>query len=94
MGEHPRQTGIRTNLMEQKNIDFSHSLPTILRKQGYTTVYATDESRFSNIDKNYGFDQNPSQAMAVFLTHGLFFLRNVEKQIDILMRTGKTQAVN
>jgi hypothetical protein len=29
----------------------------VLRKEGYRTVYSTDEVRFANIDESYGFDQ-------------------------------------
>lgn len=56
-GEYPRKIGVRFNLAEQQHIKLDHSLPAILKKQGYETIYATDETRFSNIDKNYGFDR-------------------------------------
>jgi len=56
-GEYPRESGVRTNLTNQTHLDFSHSLPSLLRQQGYTTWYATDETRFSNIDTNFGFDK-------------------------------------
>ncbi len=56
-GLYPREIGIRTNLAQQQHINFTHSLPAILQRQGYVTIYATDETRFSNIDKNIGFDR-------------------------------------
>lgn len=56
-GQYPRQIDIRTNLSQQNRADFSHTLPSLLHKQGYTTIYATDETRFSNIDVNFGFDK-------------------------------------
>lgn len=56
-GEYPRQTGIRSNLAQQNQVDLSHTLAAILQHQGYETIFATDETRFSNIDKNYGFDK-------------------------------------
>lgn len=56
-GEYPHQSGVRFNLASQQGIDLSHTLPAILRQQGYTTIFATDETRFSNIDHNFGFDQ-------------------------------------
>ncbi len=56
-GRYPLETGIRFNLARQDHADFSMTLPALLQRQGYKTVYATDETRFSNISKNYGFDQ-------------------------------------
>lgn len=56
-GAYPKQNGIRFNLAGQGRASFSYSLPTILRNNGYETLFATDETRFSNIDVNYGFDQ-------------------------------------
>ena len=56
-GKYPSQSGVRFNLANQDNINFSQSLPNILRQNGYETIYATDETRFSNIDKNAGFDR-------------------------------------
>ncbi len=56
-GLYPRQIGIRTNLAQQQAIDFTHSLPAILQRNGYDTIFATDETRFSNIDKNMGFNR-------------------------------------
>ncbi len=56
-GAYPRQNGVRFNLAQQQDLNFSHSLPMILRAHGYATVFATDETRFSNIDKNFGYDQ-------------------------------------
>jgi arylsulfatase A-like enzyme len=56
-GSYPNQTGIRTNLDQQNKKNFTGTLPAILQRHGYETIYATDETRFSNIDKNYGFDR-------------------------------------
>lgn len=56
-GQYPRQIGVRYNLASQHHIDLTHSLPNILRDNGYETIYATDETRFSNLDKNYGFNE-------------------------------------
>lgn len=55
-GEYPKKNGVRFNLADQNQLDLSETLPAILREQGYQTVFATDETRFSNIDKNFGFD--------------------------------------
>ncbi len=56
-GEYPKTNGVRFNLASQTLVNFDHSLPAVLRKNGYETVYATDETRFSNIDRNYEFDK-------------------------------------
>ncbi len=57
LGQHPRQSGIRYNLAKTENIDLSHTIPAIFQQHGYHTIYATDETRFSNIDKRFGFNQ-------------------------------------
>lgn len=56
-GEYPKLTGIRSNLVSQKNLDTHDTLPAILKRNGYQTFYATDETRFSNMQKKEGFDQ-------------------------------------
>jgi arylsulfatase A-like enzyme len=56
-GRAPVATGVRDNLVPR---DLSRTSPTLaerLKAHGYHTAYATDETRFSNIDGSYGFDQ-------------------------------------
>lgn len=55
-GEYPKVNGIRTNLMEPLYFDVEKTLPQLLRHQGYRTIYAIDDTRFSNIDQKFGFD--------------------------------------
>lgn len=55
-GLYPRESQVRSNLASQKNLSLNNTLPAILKRHGYETVYATDETRFSNIDKNFGFE--------------------------------------
>lgn len=55
-GKDPTETGIRDNLTHQGQIP-SMSLAWKLKKLGYRTIFATDESRFSNIGKEFGFDE-------------------------------------
>jgi hypothetical protein len=64
-GKYPRQIGIRSNLADSQRIRFVDALPAILRHHGYKTLYATDETRFSNIDVNYGFDHVITPPMGV-----------------------------
>jgi len=56
-GQYPSQINVRSNLASQKKSQFSHLLPIILREQGYETIFATDETRFSNIDHQHGFNE-------------------------------------
>lgn len=57
-GQYPRNIGARYDLIPKSSLHVKDSLlPKILHDRGYETVYATDETRFSNIDEFYGFDQ-------------------------------------
>jgi predicted AlkP superfamily pyrophosphatase or phosphodiesterase len=56
-GQYPTHSGVRFDLADQHQLSFNNSLPSILRsKLGYETIFAMDETRFSNIEKNLGFD--------------------------------------
>lgn len=65
----PTVSGARFNLASQAEIRTRASLAWQLKAAGYRTVFATDESRFSNIGKNFGFDQTilPKPGVADFL---------------------------
>lgn len=56
-GHPPATSGARDNLVAQQNIPRQDSLGWKLKKLGYRTVYATDETRFSNIGEEFGFDE-------------------------------------
>jgi len=64
-GQYPRETHIRSNLATQQALQVDTTLPSILQRNGYETIYATDETRFSNIDKNFGFDRIISPPMGL-----------------------------
>jgi hypothetical protein len=55
-GRHPHTTGAFVNLLPRDMIDEGETMPTIMAANGYQTVYAIDEVRFSNLDASYGFD--------------------------------------
>lgn len=55
-GKYPLKNGARSDLASFDEIKFQHSLPSILHASGYQTIFATDETRFSNITTEYGFD--------------------------------------
>ncbi|ASQ47122.1 sulfatase-like hydrolase/transferase [Legionella clemsonensis] len=56
-GLYPLHHKARYNLMPSHLIKSSESLAWILQKKGYTTIFATDERRFSTIDKDFGFQK-------------------------------------
>lgn len=56
-GRAPITTGVRDNLVPRTLSRTSPTLADRLKAHGYHTAYATDETRFSNIDGSYGFDQ-------------------------------------
>ncbi len=57
-GKYPLRSGVRFDLADQKKLDFTDSLPKLMKsKLGYETIFAMDETRFSNIEKNLGFDK-------------------------------------
>lgn len=56
-GRSPHRTGAVMNLLPRDQIKDEDSLPRLLARAGYHTVYATDEVRFANIDGTYGFEQ-------------------------------------
>jgi arylsulfatase A-like enzyme len=56
-GRHPVSTNARVNLMPRALVREGETLAEALRATGYRTLYATDEVRFANIDRSFGFDQ-------------------------------------
>ena len=68
-GRHPVTTNARVNLMPRSLVHEGDTAPEALHAAGYETVYATDETRFANIDTSYGFDRliTPPVGVADFL---------------------------
>jgi arylsulfatase A-like enzyme len=64
-GEYPKHSGARTVLADQSHLNLQHTLPAILRNHGYETIFATDETRFSNIENNFGFEHIVSPPIGV-----------------------------
>lgn len=56
-GQYPLEIGVRYNLATIQQSHLAAALPALLQREGYRTIYATDEVRFSNIDQSFGFDQ-------------------------------------
>lgn len=56
-GEYPKKINVRFNLSQQLDFDLQQTLPAILQQHGYETIFAMDETRFSNIDETFGFDK-------------------------------------
>jgi arylsulfatase A-like enzyme len=55
-GRRPARSGVRENLMPRAQVNVV-TLADTLSAQGYQTLFATDEVRFSNIDASYGFQK-------------------------------------
>lgn len=55
-GLHPAVSGARDNLVQQALVETSASIAWKFKAAGYRTIYATDETRFSNIGQTFGFD--------------------------------------
>lgn len=56
-GQWPTTSGARGNLFPATLIDTQASIAHAFRRAGYTTIIAMDETRFANIDQQYGFDR-------------------------------------
>ena len=56
-GRHPIATNARFNLMPRAQVAEGDTLADALRSFGYQTIFATDETRFANLDESFGFDQ-------------------------------------
>lgn len=72
-GKDPKHSDARNNLTNPKWILRNTTLAQRLQAAGYETIYATDEKRFSNITKEYGFDQiiGPEMGINDFIIGGL-----------------------
>lgn len=64
-GSDPLTHGVRTNLALTQQVNKQQTLGNLLQHQGYETIYATDETRFSNIDQTFGFGQLISPPMGL-----------------------------
>lgn len=56
-GQWPTTSGARGNLFPATLIDTKASIAHAFRGAGYATIIAMDETRFANIDQQYGFDR-------------------------------------
>lgn len=71
--KYPIHNDARNNLVDPALVIANLTLAKHLQQAGYETIYATDENRFSNITKDYGFDRilGPSMGANDFLLGGL-----------------------
>lgn len=56
-GQYPTNHGARENLYPPELIKTSNSIAHALGRHGYTSLFAMDESRFANFDRDFGFDK-------------------------------------
>lgn len=85
--QYPKHTSARNNLVDSAFVIHHDTLAKRLALAGYETIYATDENRFSNITKAYGFSHvvGPRVGINDFLLGGLsdFPLTNLLTQLPI-----------
>ncbi|HEX4045753.1 MAG TPA: sulfatase-like hydrolase/transferase, partial [Gammaproteobacteria bacterium] len=72
-GQYPKHHQARQNLTQPTSLAPQKTLANYLQQTGYETIYATDEKRFSNITKQYGFKRiiGPRMGINDFLLSGL-----------------------
>lgn len=56
-GRHPVTTNARFNLMPRELVHEGDTLADALDANGYRSTFATDEVRFANFDRSFGFDR-------------------------------------
>lgn len=78
-GIHPTNTNIRFNLTDLNQLNNQDFIGNILLKENYKTIFAQDERRFSNIDKDQGFSKviGPPANAAEFILSNLSQLPQV-----------------
>ncbi|MGH8198090.1 MAG: sulfatase-like hydrolase/transferase [Steroidobacteraceae bacterium] len=86
-GRHPVITNARVNLMPRKLVNEGETLAGALRKHGYRSIYATDEVRFANIDRSFGFDELITPPMGA-----VDFLLGYAGDIPLVNLVASTQA--
>ena len=71
--KHPKNSHARINLNSVELVLENETLAKRLQAAGYETIYATDEKRFSNITRDFGFDQviGPRMGLSDFILGGL-----------------------
>lgn len=65
-GRYPASHGADFNLVPRAQVDDRDSLPHQLGGLGYHRIHAIDETRFSNIDRSFGFDEQVGPAIGAF----------------------------
>ena len=65
-GRYPPSHGADFNLTPREHVDARDSLAHALGGLGYERLYAIDETRFSNLDRSFGFDHMVAPAIGAF----------------------------
>ncbi|MFK8027416.1 MAG: sulfatase-like hydrolase/transferase [Gammaproteobacteria bacterium] len=65
-GRYPTSTNMRVNLQTITEKDIPLGLGHFFQDKGYSTVYASDEKRFSNIDESYGFNNVIGPSIGIY----------------------------
>lgn len=71
--QYPKHHHARINLIDPLPVVTNNMLSKVLQSQGYFTIYGTDETRFTDINEDYGFDRSigPKGGAVEFLLGGL-----------------------
>ncbi len=64
-GKYPIHNHARGNNTDLETLDLQETLPKILNKAGYQTIYGTDDTRFNNTNELFGFDRVITPPMGV-----------------------------
>lgn len=71
--QYPKHSHARINIANEALIVTNDNLAKRLKRAGYETIYGTDEPRFTDINKAYGFDRiiGPKSTIVEFILGGL-----------------------
>jgi arylsulfatase A-like enzyme len=64
-GTYPKNNNARGNNTDFDNLVLTETLPKILQAAGYETIYSTDDTRFNNTNKLFGFDRIITPPMGI-----------------------------
>lgn len=94
-GSNPVKHGARFNLYPRTEFDSGRTLAWQLKREGYATMLAMDESRFANFDASFGFDTTivPTVGAVDFVVGGTFDFLATNLLISILPPTARMSVV-
>jgi arylsulfatase A-like enzyme len=64
-GTYPKNNNARGNSTDFDNLMLTQTMPKIFKAAGYETIYSTDDTRFNNTNKLFGFDRIVTPPMGI-----------------------------